>query len=157
VRDAAIRMARKWAKRPQFRPVALGFLMPWAPPSATQGEQGEWVLNAAQNYAINGWRFVREPAGIEHAGEIILSPCITIRLNAGDCDDFASMMSAVFKSIGVRCRIGWMTTGPGGAHILFAAQAGWYVDPGSPYFVVDPNLKNPVDAVSMTNVHWANV
>jgi len=157
VRNAAIRMARKWAKKPEFRPVALAFLMPWAPPEATQGEDGSWVLQAAQRYAREGWRFVREPAGEEYAGEVILSPCITIQLNAGDCDDFAAMMAAVMKSIGVACRVGWMSTGPASAHILFCMQNGWYDDLASPFYIVDANLKSPMNAANLRDVHWADV
>jgi transglutaminase-like putative cysteine protease len=157
VRNTAVQMARKWAKRPQFRPVALAFLAPWAPDSATTGEDGGWILEAAQNYALNGWRFVREPAGEEFAGEVVLSPCITIQLNAGDCDDFATLLASVLKSIGVRCCIGWMSTGPASAHILFCCQNGWYSDPESPFYIVDPNLKNPVNTSSVKGIHWAEV
>lgn len=157
MRDAAVRMARKWATRPGFRPVALSFLMPWASAQSKNGEQGEWSLDAAQNYALHGWSFVREPAGEEYAGEIVLSPCISIQFNAGDCDDFAALIASVMKSMGVNCRIGWLPTGPASAHILVACQRGWYADPVAPYYVVDPNLKSPVDSAQIKGVHWAEV
>lgn len=115
------------------------------------------MLGAAQRYAHDGWTFVREPAGIDHAGEVVLSPCLTIQFNAGDCDDFAAMMAAIFKTIGVRSRIGWLPTGPGAAHILVAAQDGWYASNDSPYFIIDPNLKSPMNAARLNGVHWADV
>ena len=156
VRDAAISMARKWARRPAFRVVAMRFLLPWAPPSASKGEGGDWTLDAAQAYGVERWRFMREPAGADHAGEVVLSPCISIQLNAGDCDDFAALIASVMKTFGVRCRIGWLPTGPNSAHILAACQRGWYANPSDPYWVVDPQIENPVNAERI-GAHWADV
>jgi len=62
-------------------------------------------------FAIGHWvstnlRYVNDPYGLEH----IAPPNETLRVGAGDCDDFAVLLAVLYRSIGLNATVGLIDT-----------------------------------------------
>jgi hypothetical protein len=151
--DVANEMARHWARQPQTRITTLQVLKPFTPP--TRDPAGKWMLQALHSLKTY-WTFVREPT--RHAGgpgEVIQSLPLTISLNfTGDCDDWCCMIATMAKCVGLPVKIGYVWQKPGFAHIIVAVRAGFYEDAG-PWYIIDPDLKEPTDASTYPDARWS--
>lgn len=149
-------MARRWAKRPRWRVLALQLLASVSQ-DLEKDRNGNWILEAIDRVGKR-WRFVREPAGPEFPGEVIQSPALSIANGLlGDCDDWSALACSLARVFGLECRIAYIHTGPGQAHILPAIRPGWYDSPDRPFYIVDPEVKNPTDSRTLAGARWAQV
>lgn len=151
-----MRVARRWARDPRWRTLALQALASVSQ-DLEKDKNGDWVIHAIDRIGKK-WRFVREPAGEDFPGEVIQSPALSIANGyLGDCDDWSALACAFARVFGLECQVGYIITGPGHAHILPAIRSGWYSSPDRPFYIVDPDVKSPTDSRTLAGARWAQV
>jgi hypothetical protein len=154
VARAAVKVARRWAHRPETQLITRAELAPYAPKGDGPELDGAWLPWALYRWA-RSLTFWREPAGPGKAGELVLALPWVVLVEGGDCDDIAAAVATMAAAVGTGAAVGRLfpTADPSQAHIVAAVRATWR-DRG-PWFVIDPQRAGgPSRAELWPGVRW---